>query len=116
MLFHSVTCYTNSLVSHIHVSTPNLRNITCTLVATDVILQSLECIGWGRATFAPQPHFLNIRVGVLKLELVSTSVAACILGFCKNTLIEICNYTCEIELQKLQKLQFFDDKACTVQT
>jgi hypothetical protein len=42
-LFHSVTCYTNSLVSCIHVNTTKLRNITCTLAATDVILRSLEC-------------------------------------------------------------------------
>ena len=41
--FHSVTCYANSLVSHIHVNTTKLRNITCTLVTTSVILWSLEC-------------------------------------------------------------------------
>ena len=41
--FHNVTCYTNSIVSHIHVNTTKLRNITCTLVATSVIIQSLEC-------------------------------------------------------------------------
>ena len=34
VLFHNVTCYTNSLVSHIHVNTTKLRNITCMLVAT----------------------------------------------------------------------------------
>ena len=43
VLFHSVTRYTNSLVSHIHVKTKKLRNITCILVATSVILHSLEC-------------------------------------------------------------------------
>ena len=43
MLFHSVTCYTNSLVSRIHINTTKLRNIMCTLVATSVILRSLEC-------------------------------------------------------------------------
>ena len=43
VLFHSVTCYTNSLVSHIHVNTTKLHNITCILVATIVILWSLEC-------------------------------------------------------------------------
>jgi hypothetical protein len=43
VLFHSVTCYTNSLVSRIQVNTTKLRNITCTLVATGVILRSLEC-------------------------------------------------------------------------
>jgi hypothetical protein len=44
VLFHNVTCYTNSTASHIHVNTTKLHNITCTLVATGVILQSLECI------------------------------------------------------------------------
>ena len=38
VLFHSVTCYTNSIVSRIHVNTTKLRNIMCTLVATGVIL------------------------------------------------------------------------------
>ena len=41
--FHSVTCYTNSIVSRIHVNTPKLRTITCSLVATCVIPRSLEC-------------------------------------------------------------------------
>ena len=45
VLFHSVTCYTNSTVSRIHVNTTKLRNITCTLVATGVILRSLEWVG-----------------------------------------------------------------------
>ena len=40
VLFHNVTCYTNSIVSRIHVS---ITNITCTLVAIGVILWSLEC-------------------------------------------------------------------------
>ena len=44
VLFHSVTCYTNSMVSNIHVDTTKLCNITCTLLATGVILRSLECI------------------------------------------------------------------------
>ena len=43
VLLHSVTCYTNSIVSHIHVNTTKIHNITCTLVATGVILRSLEC-------------------------------------------------------------------------
>jgi hypothetical protein len=38
MLFHSVTCYTNSTLSCTHVNVAKLRNITCTLVATGVIL------------------------------------------------------------------------------
>ena len=43
VLFHTVTCYTKSIVSRIHVDTTKLRNNTCTLVATGVILRSLEC-------------------------------------------------------------------------
>jgi hypothetical protein len=55
VLFHSVRCYTNSIVSCIHVNTTKLRNITCTLVATCVILHTLECIlEWIRgATLSP---------------------------------------------------------------
>ena len=41
--FHSVTCNTNSIVSRIHVKTIKLSSSTCSLVATKVILQSLEC-------------------------------------------------------------------------
>ena len=44
VLFHSVTCYTNSKVSRIHVNTTELRNTTCALVVTSVILRSLECM------------------------------------------------------------------------
>ena len=44
MLFHNITSYIDSIVSRIHVSTAKLSNITCTLVATYVILRSLECI------------------------------------------------------------------------
>ena len=40
VLFHSVTCYTNSIVSHIHVNTAKFCYITCTLVATSSILRS----------------------------------------------------------------------------
>ena len=36
MLLHSVTCYTNSIVSHIHANTTKLRSITCTVVAAGV--------------------------------------------------------------------------------
>jgi hypothetical protein len=43
VLFHSVICYTNFVVSRIHVNTTKLCNITYTLVATYVILWSLEC-------------------------------------------------------------------------
>ena len=44
--FHIVTCYTNPLLSHIHVNTTILRNITCTSVVTCTILGRLECISW----------------------------------------------------------------------
>jgi hypothetical protein len=44
VLFHSVICYTNSKVSYIHVNTTKLHNTTSSLVATCVVLQSLECI------------------------------------------------------------------------
>ena len=43
VLFHNVTCYTNSLLSHIHTNTIEHPNITCTLFATSMILRSLEC-------------------------------------------------------------------------
>ena len=43
VLFHNVTSYTISIVSCIQVNTTKLRNITCTLVARDVILRSLKC-------------------------------------------------------------------------
>jgi hypothetical protein len=45
-LCHSIvaTCYTNSIVSRIHVNTIRLRNITCNLIATNVMLRTLECI------------------------------------------------------------------------
>ena len=43
VVFHNVTCYYNPRLSHIHVNTTKLLKITCTLVATSVILQSLEC-------------------------------------------------------------------------
>ena len=43
VIFHNVTCYTNSIVTRIHVNTTKLHNIMCTLVATCVILWSLEC-------------------------------------------------------------------------
>ena len=36
VLFHHVTCCINALLSHIHVNTANLLNVTCTLAATCV--------------------------------------------------------------------------------
>jgi hypothetical protein len=43
VLFHSVTCYTNSIVSRVHINTTKLQDTMCTLVAIGVILRSLEC-------------------------------------------------------------------------
>ena len=43
VLFHNITCYTNSIISRIHVNTTEFHNIMCTLVATGEILQILEC-------------------------------------------------------------------------
>ena len=43
VLFRNVTCYTNSIISRIHVNTTKLYNIRCILVATSVILHNLEC-------------------------------------------------------------------------
>ena len=43
VLFHNVTCLTNSLLSCIHVNTAHLLDITCTLVTTCMILGRLEC-------------------------------------------------------------------------
>jgi hypothetical protein len=42
-LFHNVTCYIDSTTPRIHTNTTKLRNITCTLIATGVTIQSLEC-------------------------------------------------------------------------
>ena len=46
VLFHSITCYTNSPISRTHVDATKLYNITCALVATGVILQRLKCMCW----------------------------------------------------------------------
>jgi hypothetical protein len=44
VLLHNVTYYINSIASHIHVNNTKFHNITCILVATCVILRSLECV------------------------------------------------------------------------
>jgi hypothetical protein len=46
VVFHNVTCYANSLLSCIHVTTTYLLNITCTLVATCVKLGRLKCTNY----------------------------------------------------------------------
>ena len=38
VLFHNITCYIDSLLSRIYVNTTDLLNITCSLVATSVLL------------------------------------------------------------------------------
>ena len=42
VLFHDVTCYTNSMLLSIHVDTANLFNNTCTLFVVDMKLWRLE--------------------------------------------------------------------------
>jgi hypothetical protein len=42
VVFHNVTCYTNSLSLRIHAKTTELLNIMCTLVATRVRLRSFQ--------------------------------------------------------------------------
>ena len=59
VLFHSVTFYTNYVLSRIHVNTTKLRNITCTLVALGVILRSLEC---SVALVLPPWHLLRLHI------------------------------------------------------
>ena len=44
VLFHNVTHYTNSLLSHFHVNTTDLFNNICTLVAAGEVLGRLECM------------------------------------------------------------------------
>ena len=59
--FHSVTCYTKSIVSFVHVNTTKLRNITYTLVATCVILRTLE---WNnRSSFTCQRRLMTYLTG-----------------------------------------------------
>ena len=45
LLFHEVTCYAASLLSRVYVDTGDLVIITCTLVATGMIVVGrLECL------------------------------------------------------------------------
>ena len=57
--FHSVTCYTSYKVSSIHVTTTKLHNITCTLLATCLILRSLECITFDHTS---QPNKIRFEL------------------------------------------------------
>jgi hypothetical protein len=43
VLFHNVTRYIDSLLMRIHVNITNLLNLTCTLVATSMVLGRFEC-------------------------------------------------------------------------
>ena len=52
--FHNVTCYTNSLLTRIHVNTTKPLNITYTLVATSVILWSSEW--YSMHTYSSRDH------------------------------------------------------------
>ena len=72
VLFDNVTCCTKFIVSRIYVNATNLSNTTCTLVASGMILRSLECTpnSWqkshglhqiSRLAFMVSPD-LNIRV------------------------------------------------------
>ena len=58
VLFHNVTCYTNYLLSCIHVNTTNPLDITRTLAATCVILGRLECVGFEPIISKSQPVYL----------------------------------------------------------
>ena len=51
VLFHNVTCYTNSILSRIHVTITYLLNIICTLVAITMIPWRLEyCLSFSLHT------------------------------------------------------------------
>ena len=67
VLFHSVACYTNSIVSRIHDNTTKICNVMCTLVATCVILRSLECIACRSKHF----HFITQLLGYVPWDHVS---------------------------------------------
>ena len=60
VLFHNVPCYTNPLLSCIHVNTIYLLNITCILVATSMILGRLECIISSENICIPKSFFGSI--------------------------------------------------------
>jgi hypothetical protein len=67
--FHSVTWYTNSILSRIHVHARKLCDITCTLVATGVILRSLESIIKKYSKFRPEtaPHAVHREPSIHKV-------------------------------------------------
>ena len=59
--FYNVTCY---IISRIHINTTKLRKMTCTLVATGVILRSIKCTNFSQCTVG---LFLKLRSHVSKL-------------------------------------------------
>ena len=94
--FHSVTCYTNSIASRIHVNTTKFCNITCTLVAIGVVLWSLECmldrwvLWWGsedkylretrlKRDWALSSHFINYSTLSLHSITMNTIEKTCVL-------------------------------------
>ena len=93
--YHSVTCYTNSIVSHIRVNTTKLRNITCTLVITSVILQSLKCdpfapTSFSNAIMSPwlswRGIFLEASIGIPKSGLDHRLFVPLTLGHINNVM------------------------------
>ena len=73
VLFYNVTCYTNAIISHIHLNTTKLCNIMCSVVATCVILRSLECI-----TFTNFSHLLlalpPTLIGIISVLIIQAYV------------------------------------------
>lgn len=68
MLLQDVTCYTISLLSCLYVNTVELLNVMCALVATSVMLWSLECI-----CLCCQLYIHNIKyVNIYKKKLTHT--------------------------------------------
>ena len=74
--FHSVTYYTYSIISSIHVNPTKLRNTMCTLVTTGVILRSLEC--------TPSVHSRILKCFMKGAPPSSTSVWIANFGFLRQ--------------------------------
>ena len=94
VLFHNVTCYTISTISHIHVNTTKLRNITCTLNATSVNTQSLECTPLMRKLLSGNGNgSLHFPLRRDALEWCMSKTAWCHLhppGYCKKWRMIFC--------------------------
>jgi hypothetical protein len=85
LLLQNATCYTNSLVSWIHVNTTKLSNIMCTLVATCVILQSLECNPNLRGSVSCTRGPVSLQSGrVILCFLIHLALAFCLLSKKQN--------------------------------